>query len=147
MNHSDLTPRMFRLHLWFAARWLPVGAKRRSIDRLLQRAMPPPDHTPYRGLSPDQILSAVREATARPRRMRARRCLREGLLGFRFLRMAGFAPVLHFGLDPASAEKERLHAHCWLTLDDACVLNPPTDAMVVLFSWDGERKIDGPTDA
>jgi hypothetical protein len=73
--------------------------------------------------------------------MRARRCLREGLLGFRFLRLAGFYPVLHFGVEPESVAAEHLRAHCWITLADSCVLNPPSETMVRLFSWDGEVKL------
>ena len=137
---------MFKPHLWIAARWLPVGAKRRSIEQLLARAMPPADYAPYRGLVAEEILAAVRATTARPRRMRGRRCLREGLLGFRFLRLAGFAPVLHFGIEPESVPADHLKAHCWITLAGSCVLNPPSETMVTLFSWDGERMV-GANDA
>lgn len=139
MPPSAALPRSFRLHLWIAARRLPIGAKRRTIEQLMQGALPPPGYVPYKGLTVDEVLGAVRAVTSRPWRMRARRCLREGLLGFRFLRLAGFSPVLCFGLNPASLHKERLDAHCWLTLDGECILNPPEDSMVPLFSWDGEN--------
>lgn len=139
MPPSIPSQKIFRLHLWIAARWLPMVAKRRTLEQLLQKARPQPGHVPYQGLTADEVLDAVRAVTARPWRMRGRRCLREGLLGFRFLRLAGFTPVLCFGLNPASLNKSRLDAHCWLTLDGKCILNPPTDSMAPLFSWDGEK--------
>jgi hypothetical protein len=132
---------LFWPHLWFAARWLPVGAKRRSIEQLLSGAVPPSGHTPYRGFEVDRIVTAVRGMTARPWRMRGRRCLREGLLGFRFLRLAGFTPVLHFGVEPGSVQRDKLRAHCWITIAGSCVLNPPTATLVTIFSWDGEKII------
>ncbi len=103
--------------------------------------MPPAAHRPYRGLDAEHILAAVRAATARPWRMRGRRCLRQGLLGFRFLRLAGFAPLLHFGVEPGSLAVDHLRAHCWITLAGLCVLNPPSDTMVTVFTWDGEKVI------
>jgi hypothetical protein len=133
-------------HLWLSARWLPVRAKRRSIEALLTNAVPPAGYEPYRGLDAQDVLAAVRATTARPWRMRGRRCLREGLLGFRFLRLAGFAPVLHFGAERGSASTDHLQAHCWITLEGRCVLNPPSEKMRTLFRWDGEKVI-GTVDA
>jgi hypothetical protein len=136
----------FRLHLWIAARLLPVGAKRRTIEQLLAKARPRAGYVPYRGIDAEKILTAVRATTSRPWRMRGRRCLREGLLGFKFLRLAGFTPVLHFGIEPGSIPADHLRAHCWITLAGSCVLNAPSETMVPLFSWDGET-IAGRVDA
>jgi hypothetical protein len=111
------------------------------MEQLLKKSMPPTGYTPYRGIEAGEILSAVQAATARPWRMRGRRCLRQGLLGFRFLRLAGFAPLLHFGIEPGSIKFDSLHAHCWITLAGSCVLNPPSETMLTMFSWDGEKVI------
>jgi hypothetical protein len=136
-----VTTLLFWPHLWLAARWLPVNAKRSSIEQLLLRAVPPAGHTPYRGLDSERILDAVRSITARPWRMRGRRCLREGLLAFRFLRLAGFTPLLHFGVEPGSVNTDKVRAHCWITIAGSCVLNPPSETLLTIFSWDGEKII------
>jgi hypothetical protein len=58
--------------------------------------------------------------------MRDRRCLREGLLAFRFLSMAGYGPVLRFGVQRGSAARgQRLSAHCWIEVENETMLNPP----------------------
>ena len=125
---------------------LPVDAKRCTIEQLLAKARPRAGYEPYRGIDAEEILAAVRATTARPWRMRGRRCLREGLLGFRFLRLAGYTPVLHFGIEPGSVLADHLRAQCWITLAGSCVLNAPSETMIPLFSWDGE-KIVGAVDA
>jgi transposase InsO family protein len=125
------------LHLWLAARWLPIKAKRRGIERLLIAATPLRGRTPYRGLSAGEIVAAVRGTLARPWRMRGRRCLRSSLLAFRFLRLAGYPAVIHFAVAPSRAEADRLRGHSWVTLDGACLLDGPGLDMVGLFAWDG----------
>lgn len=132
-------PARFRLHLWLAARLLPVRAKRRPIETLLIDATPPAESLPYRGLAAEPIVAAVRRTLARPWRMRGRRCLREGLIAFRFLRLAGHPAVLHFAVaSPSPAD--RLKAHCWVTLGGHCILDGPREGMVPLFAWDGEAR-------
>jgi hypothetical protein len=146
MNSRESPGVLFRMHLWSAARWLPVGAKRRTIEELLTNATPPKSEQPYRGLEADSILDSVRAVTSRPWRMRGRRCLREGLLGFRFLRLAGYSPQLHFGVEPGSVHLDHLRAHCWIVLDGQCVMNPPSATMLPIFFWDGDavRQPDEP---
>ncbi len=110
------------LAVW--ARWVVLLARGRDLGRLVARVRPGPG-TPYAGMPAELILAAVTRACRRPRLMRDRRCLREGLLAFRFLCAAGYRPRLHFGVDRASAGRARMAAHCWITLDGAVVLNPP----------------------
>lgn len=134
-----MLPRGFRWHLWVAARLLPLRAKRQSIETLLVEATPRAGFTPYRGIAPEPIIEAVRRTLANPWRMRGRRCLREGLIAFRFLRLAGHPAVLHFAVaSPSPAD--RMRAHCWVTLDGRCLLERPRDDMIPLLWWDGEAR-------
>ncbi len=137
---NDTSVRMrwrFTVHLWLAARWLPMTAKRRDIEPLLLAATPADGHAPYRGMASDEIVAAVRKTVARPWRMRGRRCLRESLLAFRFLRLAGHPAVIHFAIAPGRSEADRLRAHAWVSLDGICLLDPPGRDMVALYDWDG----------
>jgi hypothetical protein len=136
-------PWHLRCHIWLAARLLPLRAKRRPIEALLIDATPPAAFEPYRGVGAETIVEAVRATLARPWRMRGRRCLREGLIAFRFLRLAGHPAVLHFAVASRSPE-DRLRAHCWVTLGSAAIMNGPQEGMVSLMRWDGEpRFADG----
>jgi hypothetical protein len=71
---------------------------------------------PYRGVPPEEIGELVRRRLARPRQMKRRACLREGLMLFHFLCLAGREPVLHFAVFPAEPAPRPMHAHCWVTL-------------------------------
>ena len=127
----------FAIHLWLAARWLPMTAKRRDIEPLLLAITPAEGQAPYRGLASAEIVAAVRRTVAKPWRMRGRRCLRESLLAFRFLRLAGHPAVIHFAVAPGRSEADRLRAHAWVSLDGICLLDPPGREMVALYDWDG----------
>lgn len=122
-----------RLHVALWARWLPVLAREPELQRLLARTAPPPG-TPYAGIPADVVIRRVRKACRRPVLMRDRPCLREGLLAYRFLRLAGFRPRLHFGVDRNSAAAPRLAAHCWVSLDGRVVLNPPLPSHVEVLA-------------
>lgn len=112
---------LFNLELWLRARILPLQLRGESLPRLLDLATPkgPPA---YAGLEAAYVLRRVERSLRRPWAMRGRRCLRLGLLGFRFLREAGYEPRLHFGVDPASLGAARLAAHCWIELDGRTAL-------------------------
>ena len=106
----------FRLSLWAWALLLPLLAWRRDLTALLALTRVGPDE-PYAGLAPGYIARSVKRTTRRPWLMRDRPCLREGLLAMRFLRLAGYEPVLHFAVDRTSVTRNVLAAHCWVTLD------------------------------
>jgi hypothetical protein len=65
--------------------------------------------------------------------MKDRPCLREGLLVYRFLVMSGYEPTLHFGVDKASLNSERVRAHCWVKLGTR-IFNPPEPSMVEIHA-------------
>ncbi len=127
----------FKLNLWLSARLLPVAAKRADLMPLLAVATPPADYRIYSDKSAEGVVSAVKATCARPWRMRGRRCLREGLLAFRFLRLAGIPATLHFGVDRHSVNAAKLKAHCWVSIGDDIVINPPDPDMVCIYSYDG----------
>ncbi|MBA3448757.1 MAG: lasso peptide biosynthesis B2 protein [Pseudaminobacter sp.] len=135
----------FDWNLWIAARLMTLFAKRRPLDEILRRATPDAGTRAYADLPPTEIVAAVKAAVARPWRMRGRRCLREGLLAFHYLSLAGHRPVLHFGIVSKSAATSRLRAHCWLSLEGQVVLNPPQEPMLDLFSYDGRSSMPAET--
>ncbi|MBW7920657.1 MAG: lasso peptide biosynthesis B2 protein [Rubellimicrobium sp.] len=126
------------LELFWRARTLPLRLPHDlPFERMLALATPP-DGAPLRGIGADEIARRVHRATRHPLLMRDRRCLREGVLCFRFLRMAGFDPRLHFGVDPASLGRPRLGAHCWVTLDDRTLAGDLGVPMVALHVFGGD---------
>jgi len=125
----------FALELFLRARLLPLRLRRDlPFDEMLDLATPPAK-MPYRGLSGEEISAAVHRAVRHPLMMRDRRCLREGVLCFRFLRAAGFDPRLHFGVDPGSLNASRLSAHCWVTLDGETLAGATAIPMVPLHVY------------
>jgi len=128
----------FAASLWLAARLLPLYAARGSLEDLLAGATPQPGRRDYAEIDPAVIIAAVKRQGKGPWLMRNRRCLREGLLAFHYLALAGHAPRLHFGVVAASLRDVRPRAHCWLTLDGQPTMNPPQEPMVALFAYDGK---------
>jgi len=123
---------LFRVHLWFIARVMPMLIGRRDFETVLKWA-PAESPAPYRGLPSSYIVGRVNRTVRHPWLMRDRRCLREGLLGFRFLRMAGFDPDLRFGVDSKSMHEPRLSAHCWVCLDGKPVVSDSMPGMVEIY--------------
>ena len=111
----------FRVSLWLAARLLPSRVANKPLQQVLEIAEP--TSLRFAGLHHDYITARVLRATRRPWLMRDRRCLRQGLLGCRFLAEAGYAPELHFGIDGDSIGTHRLAAHCWVCIQGKPVLN------------------------
>lgn len=122
----------FRTALWLAARILPWRVRRRPLDAVLSLAEPA-DTGRYAGLSVAYVARAVRRTTRHPWVMRDRPCLRSGLLGYRFLREAGFHPQLRFGVDPRTITRSHAAAHCWVCVDDTPVINDRLPGMTDIF--------------
>lgn len=87
-------------------------------------------------LQPYQIANWVIRATRKPWFMRNRRCLRQGLLGTRFMRLAGYDPHLVFGVSTKSIQAASVSAHCWVELDGVPVLND-AQGMEEVYRWPG----------
>lgn len=118
-------------------RWLPLH----RVLRLFSRPSPQRATRFYAGISADRIVQIVRHRLRAPRMMKRRPCLREGLLLFHFLRCAGFAPILRFAVYPPQIDPNRLHAHCWVTLDGQPVNDEPAGEYAVVLTVGGGDKI------
>jgi hypothetical protein len=139
MTDGPLLRALFRAHLWLSARLMPAFVGRRDFAGVLKLA-PLQSSTPYRDLPWTYIVHRVNRTVRRPWFMRDRRCLREGLLGFRFLRMAGLDPDLHFGVDAKSMHEPRLSAHCWVCLDGKPVVSDSQPGMVEIYRHPSSAK-------
>jgi hypothetical protein len=125
MDGPLLTRVRFRVALWYDARSMPIHIRR---DRPLNSVLAFANHSRpgrYASLPVDYILKHVVATTRRPWLMRDRRCLRQALLGFRFMVAAEHDAELHFGIDGASLRGPAVRAHCWLVHRGKVVLNPP----------------------
>ena len=123
MDSPVITRLRFRTALWCQARSMPFRVTpNRSLAWVLSFADRAPRAT-YAGLSPEYILKHVVRVTRRPYFMRERRCLRQGLLAFRFMKAGGYDIELHFGIDRTRTRD--LRAHCWIVHNGRVVLNPP----------------------
>jgi hypothetical protein len=131
----------FQANLWLSARLLPTVARRNDLEPLLSMATPAAGERAYGELDATTIVGSVKAVVARPWRMRGRRCLREGLLAFHFLSLAGHAPLLHFGVIPKSLKSDRPSAHCWVSVGGEIILNAPAQPMHELFVYDGRQSI------
>jgi hypothetical protein len=122
----------FRAALWIAARLLPWRVWRQPLNAVLRLAEPG-DTRRYAGLSPAYMSRAIKRAARHPWLMRDRRCLRDGILGYRFLSEAGLRPELNFGIDPHSIAADRLVAHCWVSIDGEAVINDKLPGMTTIL--------------
>jgi hypothetical protein len=127
-----LTTLRFRIDLWLAARSLPWRVAGKSFEEILAMASPDGE-VEYAGLPAEYISRRVRKSVRRPWLMRDRRCLREGLLGYEFLRRSGYFPELHFAVDPESVSSQRISAHCWVCLDGKPVVGDRQGDQVTIF--------------
>ena len=125
---------LFNLDLWLRARLMPFQLSRGSLETALKLATPRGPAS-YPGLPVSYIVGRVVRVARRPWLMRDRRCLRQGLLGFRFLREAGHDPRLYFGVNPASITDDRLAAHCWVDINGKTVLGMPETPLLTVYTY------------
>ncbi|WP_425265687.1 lasso peptide biosynthesis B2 protein [Terrihabitans rhizophilus] len=123
---------LLRLFVWCEARSLPVRLRNRPLVDVLRIADSPP-FIDLSGVPQHDLLNLVVRTTRRPWTMRHRRCLRQGVLGYRLLRAAGETPELVFGVDPSSIEAPIVRAHCWVVSRGEVVLNPPEPGLVTVL--------------
>ena len=127
-----MTRARFGLELWLAARLLPFRVHNRPFAEVLALA-PVEGPTPYAGLPLRYIARRVQRVVRHPWLMKDRRCLREGLLGFRFLSRAGFSPELRFAIDRGTVETDDITAHCWVSVDETPVISNLEPEMVTVY--------------
>lgn len=125
---------ILRAHVWLVATVLPLLVQFMPFRGLLVLVERPRRWTPYRGIALERIVEIVDRRLQNPHNMRRRRCLRQGLTLFHFLRLASVPSVLNFGvLGPATAN-QRLHAHCWVTIQGRDLYAPLHRTFAVLLT-------------
>ncbi len=133
-------PLRLRLHVGLLATMVPLLVRVAPLSRLIRLLTPPAWLRPYRNADECQIVAAVRRRLASPKNMRRRACLREGLVLYHFLRLAGEPAAIHVGVYPPSSDPGRMHAHCWVTLNGRAVSDPPKEAAATMLSHGGDDK-------
>ena len=132
---SRLTYIVFRFHLQVYLVWILLLDKMAPAHRMARMATPPLWWRPYRGLSVEQILRATQAALRNPRYMKRRFCMRFGLGLYHFLRLAGNDAVVHFSLAAPLLDPDRLHGHCWVSLNGRPVADPPREETKSKTLW------------
>lgn len=123
---------MLRCHLRLLLWLLPDASKVVPLHRLLALLTPSAPFRPYEDFSECEIVELVQASLVHPWRMRGRRCLREGLLCFHFLRLANVPAELHCGVFAEARGREL--AHCWGVVRGRSVTSPPQDAYALILT-------------
>ena len=125
-------------HIWLLASVVPLLVRIFPIRLILRSAQPPRFLRPYDGVAAERIVSMVNRRLRKPRNMKRRACLRQGLLIFHFLKLANLPAVLHFTVAPLSQGPKRLYGHSFVTLGDED-MSPRADGsfVVILTVGDG----------
>jgi hypothetical protein len=122
-----------RSHVWLVATLFPLLERLLPLRGLLWLAERPGGWTPYRGVAAERIIALIAHRLRNPYYMRRRRCFRQGMMQFHFLRLAGVPVVMHFGVLGPATSGQRLHAHCWVNIDGHDV-HPPTGNVAVVLT-------------
>jgi hypothetical protein len=131
---------IFRLHMMLLSLVIPDLSRCLRLEALLRMFTPRTSGRLYAGLGEERIVTLILQYLRNPWRMRGRRCLRVGLLSFYFLRLAGIPAELRFGVYTKSRPGEL--AHCWITVRDRCLTEPPQEAYVPILTWRDDRQRD-----
>lgn len=123
---------LLRAHIWLVATMFPLLERMLSLRKLLWLAERPADWTPYRGVPAENLIALIDYRLRNPRLMRRRRCLRQGMVLFHFLRLAGVPAIMHFGVLGPATSGQRLHAHCWVNIAGRDVYPPLSNVAVVV---------------
>ena len=129
---------LLRGHIGVLATLMPLAVRLVTVQRLVRLLTPPRWLRPYAAVTAPEMAGFVAHRLRRPRMMRRRTCLRQGLVLFHFLRLAGLPAAVHFGIFSPATDPRRLHGHCWVTLGDVCLSPPPEEPVAVLLSRGGE---------
>lgn len=131
MTMTPATRFLLSCHVGFLALLIPDASKLVPLRKLLAWMTPDRPSRLYAGLSEQDVVQLVQCRLAHPWRMRGRRCLREGLLCFHFLRLIGVPAELHFGVFAQPRGREL--AHCWVVVHERCVTLPPQDPYLFIL--------------
>lgn len=126
--------------IWLDARKLPYQITADHLGDTLAWADVPADPK-WHDVDSEFIVRRVRRSVKHPILMRRRRCMRGGLLGFKYLRKAGFVPVLKFAIVEASLNASTPDAHCWVCLNDKPVISDREAGMTELMQFPKAIKV------
>ena len=116
---------LLRVHVWVVATLIPLLVKLTPLRKLLGLLTPRRSARVYRRVPIEQIALLVRNRLSKVIHMRRRACLREGIVLFHFLRLAGHDAVIRFAVYPPSDDEGPMHAHCWVTVGERDISAPP----------------------
>ncbi len=126
------------MHVWIVATITPLLVRIFTLKRILEVFSPSPLFQPYRGFSAEDLAGVVKNRLKSPIYMVRRACLREGLLIFHFLRLAGLEATLHMSV-LSREEFGRFHAHCWVTSSGSELSTPTSLKMTEVFSYPNRK--------
>ncbi len=130
---------ILRAHVSAAATLILLLVEVLPLRCLLRVLTPPRWFKPYRRMAADEIIASVRRRLARPRRMKRRACLREGLVLFHFLSLAGQEPMIDFAVFPPERAPRPMHADWWVTLNGRECSAPPTRPSAEMLRYSRAR--------
>jgi hypothetical protein len=87
----------------------------------------------YSPFAAGEIAVIVKQRLRHPWVMRSTRCLREGLMAFYLMRLAGIPAVLHICVYPFDGRRSR--AHCWVAVTGACVTTSPVAPFATILTY------------
>lgn len=124
---------ILRFHIGLVTTIMPLLVRFIPMRGLLWLVEQPAGWTPYRGVPSERIIEMTAHRLRNPRNMRRRRCLRHGMTLFHFLRLAAVPAVMHFGVLGPATSGQRLHAHCWVTVNGK-VVDPPLAPVAIVLT-------------
>jgi len=118
--------------IWLTARFVPAWIGWRDLAGILRVADARKSKL-YAEIDAETIARLALAATCKHWIMRNRRCLRQGIVGYRFLTKAGFYPELHFGVGATSTATAKTPAHCWVVLNGKPIINDNLEGMATMY--------------
>ncbi len=123
---------ILKVHISLVAALFPLVESLLPLRKLLLMAESPSDWTPYHGMSEDRIIKLIDRRLRRPFLMQRRRCLRQGMLLYHFLRLAGVPATLFIAIVGSAEPGRPLLAHCWVNVSGRDIHPPEGNATVVV---------------
>ncbi|MDK1032188.1 MAG: lasso peptide biosynthesis B2 protein [Planctomycetia bacterium] len=130
-----------RAHVWAVASIIPLLVRVCSLKNLLNLLGRASRRTLYGHTSAERIAETVNRRLRAPRNMRRRACLRKGLTMYYFLRLAGMPAVLHFAVHPWDRPSDRMHAHCWVTVDGTAMSEAAPEPFSILLEHGADSEV------
>jgi hypothetical protein len=122
---------LLRLHVEALVLVIPILVLILPIRRLLEILTPKRVFRLYHGMAPDPIAAVVARRLRHPWLMRRTRCLRQGLVDYHLMRLAGIPAELHFAVYPF--DQRHGTAHCWVVSQGVCWTAEPARPFAVVL--------------